>query len=127
MPPRRKIEPEPTRILAPERRAVATDVCRQLDHGHAVAAGPGAAAVVASAVGVALCVAVALAVALAEAVAFVVAFFVATGFALFVAVVVAVVATAFVEVDDEAAAVDVVPVEPIAAPPAILIEPLDVS
>ena len=56
-----------------------------------------------------------------------VAFFVATGFALFV--VAAAVATAFVEVavDDEAAAVVVVPVEPIAAPPAILIEPLDVS
>jgi hypothetical protein len=55
-----------------------------------------------------------------------VAFFVATGFDVFVAVDVA---TAFVEVevDDEADADELVPVEPIAEPPAIFIEPLDVS
>ena len=81
-------------------------------------------AVVAAAVGVALFVAVAVAAAVAFAVA--VAFFVATGFALFVA---AAVETAWVVVElvDEADADELVPVEPIAAPPAILIEPLEVS
>ena len=91
-----------------------------------------AAAVVAAAVGVALCVAVAVALCVAVAVAVAlalaagVAFFVATGFDVFVA---AAVATGFaeVEVDDEADAEELVPVEPIAAPPAIFNPPLDDS
>ena len=77
-----------------------------------------ATAVVAAAVGVALFVAVAVALAAG------VAFFVATGLAVFVALAVA---TAFVEDDDEADADELVPVEPIAEPPAIFIEPLEVS
>jgi len=74
---------------------------------------------------VAAAVGVALAVALAVAFAVGVAFLVATGFDVFVALAVAT-GFAAVEGDDEAAAV-VVPVEPIAAPPAILIESLEVS
>jgi hypothetical protein len=71
------------------------------------AAGAGAV-VVFVAVGVADALVVAVADALAVAVAAVVAFFVATGFELFVVV-----------GDDEADAVVLVPVEPIAAPPAM--------
>jgi hypothetical protein len=73
------------------------------------AAGAGAVVVfVAVGVADALVVAVADALAVAVAVAAVVAFFVATGFELFVVV-----------GDDEADAVVLVPVEPIAAPPAM--------
>ena len=71
------------------------------------AAGAGAV-VVFVAVGVADALVVVVADALAVAVAAVVAFFVATGFELFV-----------VAGDDEADAVVLVPVEPIAAPPAM--------
>jgi hypothetical protein len=78
-----------------------------------VAVGVAVAVAVFVAVGVAVAVAdavaVALAVALAVAVPAVVAFFVATGFELFVVVGV-----------DEAGAEVLIPVEPIAAPPAML-------